>query len=236
MRKLFSLLFLLSFILLRTPPAVQAVSLAVLPGSQSVLRGTPVAVDLVISGLGDHTAPSLAVFDLDLTFDSAILSLSQVVFGGFLGAPDTDPSPLVSTSVETQIAVDSSIPGMLNLVEISLLEADSATCVFCLPPYLADVQPASFTLATLTFDTLATTTAPSLVHLAVNVLGDANGDPLVLAVTPDASTITVLAPPSGQVPEPATWVCLMTGSLGLLAAGWWQRRRRAMERESGGRP
>jgi hypothetical protein len=44
--------------------------------------------------------------------------------------------------------------GTVNLAEVSLL--DAASCVSCIPPYLDDIQPDTFVLATLDFlvDTL----------------------------------------------------------------------------------
>ncbi|RLI05657.1 hypothetical protein DRO22_02445, partial [Candidatus Bathyarchaeota archaeon] len=51
------------------------------PVSQTVPVGESVSVDLVISGLGDGTSPSLAGFDLFIEYDPTILALSDVSFG-----------------------------------------------------------------------------------------------------------------------------------------------------------
>ena len=132
--------------------SVQAISLDFVPSTQQVDIGSTVDVDIVISGLGDFTDPSLGVFDLDVIFDPTILSFDSVTFGLLLG----DPSLGEAITVE-----DASTPGTVNLFEVSLLEGDAVTCFFCIPPFLNDLQPSSFTLATLTFDTLSVGTKPA---------------------------------------------------------------------------
>jgi hypothetical protein len=48
------------------------------PSSQSISVGSPVSVNLVISGLGDHTSPSLGAFALDVTYNPLVLSVAGV--------------------------------------------------------------------------------------------------------------------------------------------------------------
>lgn len=137
-----------------------------------------------------------------------------MVFGSFLGAPDTDFSPLASTSFDTNITVDTSTAGVVRLYELSLLEANSTTCVFCLPPFLEDLQPSSFTLATLTFDTLAIGTSP--LTLSINVLGDAAGESLT--ATLDSGEVVV-------TPEPGSLLLFVSGLAGLAGVRKKYRRR-----------
>src|SRR5438874_1153733 len=66
-------------------------TIGVLPTGQSVQLGNPVMVSLMIQGLGDHTAPSLGTFDVNILFDPAILSFSTAVFGDPALGDQLDP-------------------------------------------------------------------------------------------------------------------------------------------------
>lgn len=142
-------------ILLSFRNAAAQITIDIVPSSQDASLGTMVAVDLVISGLGDFAAPSLGTFDLDVTFDPVILAFNSAVFG--------DQLDLFGLGSITEV-----FPGVMNvnLFELSLDD----------PADLDTLQPGSFTLATLTFDTIASGTSP--LELFINALGDALGDPL----------------------------------------------------------
>jgi hypothetical protein len=91
----------------------------------------------------------------------------------------------------------------LNLFELSLdLASDLDT-----------LQSGSFTLATLTFDTMAQGT--SILNINVNALGDANGDSLVVDV--NTSSITV-------VPEPNAWFLFLSGLTSLFISNWRRKK------------
>jgi hypothetical protein len=130
----------------------------------STFSTTPafVGTTIFIEGLGDHEPPSLGAFDLTLQFDPAVISVDQVVFTSLFGSPD---ERRFSNSGGTLIPVelgggdalaDASLssPGSLNLTEVSLLEASAGTCIFCIGPFLEDLQPSRFVLAGISFDGL----------------------------------------------------------------------------------
>jgi hypothetical protein len=109
---------------------VQAAIISVDPGTDIASVDDMLSVEVSVSGLGASGPPSLSVFDLDLAFDSAVLSFTAAVFGLYLG--DTDPF-----SLETEIAVSVGT-GAIGLYELSFLDAHTSSCVFCIPPYLDD--------------------------------------------------------------------------------------------------
>ena len=148
-------------------PVAQAASLSLVPSSNSLQVGESLSLDLVIDGLGDHTAPSLGAFDVDVSYDPALLNLSSVSFGLALGDINLG---------EALAGDDTPTPGTTNIWELSLLENDLATCLSCIPPYLSDLQGTSFTLATLVFSAAAPGTA--VFGLAPNAMADGFGDNL----------------------------------------------------------
>lgn len=174
---------------LACPPTGWAVSLEFVPGNQTVNVGDPAVVDVLISGLGDGAASSVGTFDLNVSYDASILTAAGVTFGGFLGDG-------LLTSIQT---VDLGGAGVADLAEVSLLFAFE----------LDALQPASFTLATLTFDTLAAGTSPLVFSQAL--IGDGLGLPLQV----NAGGGSVAA-----VPEPAFLLLLASGLAVLLAWRW----------------
>ena len=118
------------------------------PSSQSVNVGTTTTVDLVISGLGGGAAPSLGTFDLDIGFDSSILSFSSATFGNQLDLFGLGDINSVTPGV-----------GTINLFELSLESAAD----------LDSLQAGAFTLATLSFTALSNGSSP--LSISVNALG-----------------------------------------------------------------
>lgn len=153
-------------------PAASAIMVSFNPAGQVVKEGSSTTVDLVISGLGDGLAPSLSTFDLDISFDSAIL--------GFQGASFGDQLDLFGLG-----SIQSVTPGagMVNLFELS----------FDLAEDLDDLQLPSFVLATLSFDVLDV--GNSALNLSVNALGDSQGDPLPFE-QPVAGSVTAVPEPA----------------------------------------
>jgi len=187
-----------AFLLFFTPPS-QALKIGFDPIEQMPGVAESVSVDLFISGLGDFSAPSLGAFDLDISFDPNILSIGDVDFDLLLGDPDWFEA---STEVlyPGDLRPDSSIvpDGTVNLIEVS----------FFTPIELDDSQPSTFTLASLTFETLAIGTSP--LDLTINSLGDGFGFPLDAEV--QSGSISPVA-------EPATILLMFSGMAGLGVFG-----------------
>jgi hypothetical protein len=179
-----SRLYLLLFLLLLSDIAQASLSLALNPGTQT---GNAIAVEVIISGLGDGIAPSLSTYDFDIGFDYSHLMFSGAVFGAQLDVLNSNSNYTVAEVIAS---------GVLNLAELSLDSSGD----------LDAWQTDSFTLATLSFDVLRN--ASSEMTITPTVLGDGNGDPLLLTTLPQATTITTVPVPS------AVW--LMVSGLGLL--------------------
>lgn len=182
--------FLAALVLLAASTAHAAiVSLA--PSSIASTVGQPVAVGVIVSGLGAGEA--VGAFDLDVVFDATVLTATSVTFGSALGVEGID---------QFSIALISS--GRVDFAAASLLsEAD-----------LLAAQTAPFSLATLTFDAVAPgasgvnfdlTTFPGL------LLSDAFGNALATTVGTESS-VTVTA---ASVPEPSG-VMLVLLALGVM--------------------
>ncbi len=140
---------------------------------------------------------------------------SGLVFRFSLGAGDLsfasnlgDPDPAAN---ETSITLDTSTAGLAKLFEVSLLEANVATCVFCAPPYLEDLQSSTFTLASLSFNAIAP--GNGRCGLSINTVGDAFANSLIA----NSQGTSVTANPSTSVPEPNRLALCV---LGLLVMGF----------------
>lgn len=94
MKKTYCKVLVIGFVLFCSSSIVQAISLDFIPASGSVVQGQPLITALAISGLGDHAAPSLSAFDIDVTFDTAILSLNSATFGDPVLGDQLDPAGL----------------------------------------------------------------------------------------------------------------------------------------------
>lgn len=169
--------------------SVQAIIIGFDPPVEVVPLGEPAVVDIIISGLGDFAPPSLSIFDLDVSFDNSILGFGSVTFGDPMLGDQLDPLGLGSITADTPGV------GTVNLFELSFDD----------PLTLDTLQAGSFTLATLSFDTLGLGTSP--LGLTINALGDASGDPLE-QVRADSGAVSV-------VPEPATFLLMGAGLAGI---------------------
>ncbi len=116
--------------------------------------GDTVSVDVVASDLVSGGAPSLGAYDLNLTFDSAVLSFSSIAFGSGLSVTGV-PSIIQDFALGT---------GSVNPFEVSL--EDTAD--------LNALQAGAFTLFTITFN--AAHAGTNSLSLGVNSLSSAEGD------------------------------------------------------------
>ena len=194
MKKLLVLFTVLCASALMTGQAV-AVSLSLNPSSQTVLNGSSAVVTLNISGLTAGGPPSLGAFDVDVSFNTSLLTFQSASFGPFLGNVGMG---------EAITNVDTSIPGIVDMDEVSLL----------LTSELDALQPASFPLASLLFSGSVNNTGVSPLGFTQAVLSDADGNVIPVSSISGA-TVNV-------VPEPAAFLLLGSGLVGLAAWRWRQ--------------
>ena len=179
----FSVLVGFSGLLWATPAL--AISVDLVPSSVTVMAGDSLSVGVVISGLVAGGPPSVGAFDLTVSFNPAILSPTGVAFGLFLRNP----------GLLQALTGFNFLSGLVEFAEVSLLS----------PAALDALQPASFTLATLSFTALASgTTTLAFSQITVD---DAFGNKLA-------------------IPEPGTLLLLGSGLAGLGAVAWRRHRRR----------
>jgi hypothetical protein len=143
----------------------------ILPPSTAIVAGQSVTVAAQISGKPVGTAPSIGSFDFDVSFNPALLTPSAVTFGPFLGTPGTEA-----------LTDFNFLPGLVDFASVSLLSPDQ----------LNTLQPASFTLASLTFVAIGSGTASF--SFADAIVDDAFGV---------------------KIPEPGAGALLTVGLIGL---------------------
>jgi len=184
----------LALLLVTAPGAARAVTIGL-----SATTGAAVTVTVSVSGIEALAEPSLGAYDLDLFFDSAVLSFVDIDFGPFLGGP-ADSLQDVTLGA-----------GLVDFAEVSLVFPNVL---------LQDLQPDAFVLAVLTFDSLVSEETLTTVGLSQTLLSDGNGGGIgVDPVTP----IELLA----AIPEVSGAHVFALGALLALGGHWLLLRGRA---------
>jgi hypothetical protein len=175
------------------------------PASTTASAGDSVSLDLIIGGLGDFAPDSLGDLDVDISYDLSVLTFDSYSLGGYLGD--------IFLGEALDLSFSDMGGGIINIAELSFLDADSTSGPSFFGPYLDDIQPDSFTLATLDFtvDFLLEGTSTIVAIDTINALGDGFGLGLDVEGTNDA----IIYNPTVNVPEPKLWTLLLIGLIGL---------------------
>jgi len=194
-----------AMLLTLTATPVSAVILSLQPAIQTAVPNDNISLNLVISGLNAGAPDSLGDFDINIGFDSGALSFLGYSLGTSLGD--------IGLFEAGDFGFGDLGGGMVNIAEVSFLEANTNSCVDCTGPYLDDIQSGSFILATLDFmvDTLAVGSSTTVFFDTVFALGDGFGNPLVI----DSLTNGIINNPETSVPEPTTLALMTLGLIGI---------------------
>lgn len=189
MKKMIHVLAALGFLLsLNT----NAISIDLIANKTAINVGDSVEVQVRISGLGDTSAPSLGVYDVDFNYDASLFNFTGISWGDSIKGNQLDLAGFGSL----QSSNDSS--GWLNLFELSFDDALD----------LDLLQAGEFTLFSVLLNSVAM--GSGNFSLVANALGDAYGNDLLLGTINN----TQVTAGNVSVPEPSSLMLL----LGLLAA------------------
>lgn len=159
-------------------------------------------VEVFASGLTSSGAPSLGAYDINVGYDSGLVDYLGVNYSTALGDEGL---------FEVLTLTDVSLAGTVNTTAISLLESDAATCIFCLGPYLDDIQADSFSLFTLEFKAVAV--GSGVFDISPLVISDGFGNALSTSLGGPLSIN--ISEPHG-VPTPTPLILIGSGLLLLL--------------------
>jgi hypothetical protein len=193
-----------SILILGGAPLRAGIIIGTSPQLQSVTLGSVAEVQIGISGLGNNAPPSLGAYDLNFSFNPAVVAFSGLTFGDPLLGDQLDLS-----GAGTIADFSSPSAGLVEAFEISL---DSALV-------LDGMQPDHFVLMTLQFTGLAAVS--STITPSLNSIGDSVGAPLAAEL--QAGQIDVVG-----APEPGSFWMLSLGALGLIGCAARARSKRAI--------
>lgn len=185
--------YLLALLLTASNLAQASVSLSFGPMAADGY-GDVFGIGVMISGLGDASAPALGGYDLDISFDANHLAFIGAEFGDNVGYDYLD----LNSAGGNPSAVNAIGPGIVNLYEISLDAVED----------LNNLQADNFLLAILHFQVLHP--GNSQLDIAINALSDAEGNAL---------SATVSSTPISTVPLPSAFWLAASALAGLIVNG-----------------
>jgi len=199
-------------LILFCPQSLIAASIGLQADTLIVNQGEALSVDVYVTGIGQADAPTLGAYDFNLFYDPLLFGLSSVSFSSALGD---------DYFFEALLGVDEPALGNLNTYGISLLEESASTCIFCIDPYLEDIQSDSMVLATFVFNALLDGIGGfDLVSLAMS---DGVGYELFDTNLLD-NEISVFVQPY-SVPEPSSLLLLFGGLTAVLSLPFFRKNR-----------
>jgi|GEM_PF-882570 len=190
-------------------PAARAVALSLAPPASVVTEGDTFSIDVLVSGLGDAVAPSLATFDMTITYDSALLLATGVVFG----------DPVLGDQLD--LFGIGTFPG--SVFDVGTVDISEAS--FDSPSDLDSMQAPAFILATIDFKALAATSLGAATLLGIvptpgfngPLLGDSLGVEIAVAAATTGAEVTIKA---RNVAEPGTLALLGLSLMGMTFLRW----------------